>query len=414
MKLTDKVVIKPSHQNYRQIRDLCHLSKNLYNASLYDVRQHYFDTKKYKTWQTQRPQFSGANPDYCALPAKIAGEVLRDVARDFSSFFALLKKKKSGTYNKNVRLPRYKKKDGTHVVTVPKDALSKKVIQTGELYKHTICPSSLNVQFMSRHKDIVQVKIVPKNGYIVLHIIYEVPDTSPREDNHRYLSIDPGVNNFATVVTNTGDRPLVYSGGAIKSTNQYYNKKRAQYMSLLMKNNKEVNSTQCRRTSKRIQKLTYKRNNKINWFIHQISSSVVNYAVSHNINTVIVGYNNNWKQNITLGKRNNQNFVQIPFMTFVSQLEYKCARSGLRFIVTEESYTSKCSFLDRESVRKHSTYVGKRVHRGLFTSSDGHMINADVNGAYNIMRKVVPDEYVYTKGIEDGAVHPVKVKYYSS
>jgi putative transposase len=180
----------------------------------------------------------------------------------------------------------------------------------------------------------------------------------------------------------------------MKSVNQYYNKTKAKLQSKL-ENDK--------RTSKRIEKLTLKRNNKINDYLHKASRYIVNQLVSKDISKLIIGYNKQWKQDINIGKRNNQNFVNIPFYKFISMLEYKCELEGVEMITHEESYTSKCSFLDNEPIKKHDSYLGKRIKRGLFRSSKGELINADLNGSYNIMRKVVPN---FTNGIEGVVVHP--------
>ena len=176
----------------------------------------------------------------------------------------------------------------------------------------------------------------------------------------------------------------------------------------MLKKHKEVKAT-----SKRLQRLSVKHSQKMNYYLHNISASIMNHAVCNGINTIILGYNKSWKQDIRIGKVNTQKFVSIPFYRFVQQIQYKAKRHGIRVIITEESYTSKCSFLDREDLRKHDKYAGRRVKRGLFKSATGTLVNADVNGAGNIMRKVVPDAYVYANGIEAGAVQPCTVDYLS-
>ena len=188
-----------------------------------------------------------------------------------------------------------------------------------------------------------------------------------------------GVNNLCAIGSNVL-KPIIINGKPLKSINQYYNKKLAKLKSEL-KNEKK--------TSKRIKSLTNKRNNKVNDYLHKSSRLIVNYLVSNNINTLVIGKNKEWKQNAKIGKRNNQNFIQIPHTRFIEMLEYKCKLEGITVIVTEESYTSKCSFMDNEPIKKHTNYVGKRVKRGLFKSSKGILINADLNGSLNILKKVV-------------------------
>ena len=197
--------------------------------------------------------------------------------------------------------------------------------------------------------------------------------------NNRYAAIDLGLNNLATISSNV-TKPFIVNGKPLKSINQYYNKTKSNLQSKL-KNNEKSN--------KRISSLNLKRNNKINDYLHKSSTFIVNYLVSNNISTLIVGHNKEWKQNIKIGKKNNQNFVSIPHSRFKELLKYKCELEGIKYIETEESYTSKCSFLDNEEICKHTSYKGKRIKRGLFKSNDGTLINSDVNGSLNILKKVV-------------------------
>ena len=204
------------------------------------------------------------------------------------------------------------------------------------------------------------------------------------------------MNNLATVTFNNGDNPLIINGRLLKSINQFYNKKKAYYQSKL-KN---------RYTSKRINKLTHKRNNKVNDYLHKSSHMLVNQLVSKNVSTLVIGKNTSMKQDINIGKKNNQNFTQLPIFKFADILKYKCELQGIKVIFNEESYTSKCSFFDNEEIMKHENYLGRRIKRGLFRTSTGRLINADVNGSYNIMKKAIPDVY-YTKGIEGLGVNPL-------
>ena len=223
------------------------------------------------------------------------------------------------------------------------------------------------------------MRILPRNNHHIVEVVYKVEDKENKIDNNRYASVDLGVNNLMTVSSNVM-KPIIINGKPLKSINQYWNKEKARLQSLLKDN---------KRTSKRIQSITNKRNNKIKDYLHKSSRYLVNLLVSNNISTLIVGYNEEWKENINLGKKNNQSFVNIPFYTLIKQLEYKCKLEGINFVLTEESYTSKCSFLDNEKVCKHENYLGKRIKRGLFKSKEGKLINADLNGSLNILKKVV-------------------------
>jgi putative transposase len=198
------------------------------------------------------------------------------------------------------------------------------------------------------------------------------------------MSIDLGVNNLASVVYNVSNKAILIDGKRLKSINQYYNKKRSYLQSKLKKVNGKKNS-------RRLMSLTRRRNNKVKDYLHKASKEIINICLKEDITTLIVGHNDGWKQNVNLGKRNNQNFVSIPFEMFISMLRYKSERQGLRFVEVNEYHTSKCSSFDLESVGHHDTYVGRRVRRGLFKTRDGILINADINGSYNIMRKVKGD-----------------------
>ena len=229
------------------------------------------------------------------------------------------------------------------------------------------------------NKSAKQVRIIPKNGYIIQEVIYDADIVNQKKDNKRYMSIDIGINNLAACSSNV-IKSFIINGRPIKSINQYYNKKKSK----LQSNNKKVNNTH---HSNHINKLTLKRNNKIDWYMHNASSYIVNQLVSNNINTLIIGSNKEWKQDTNMGKRNNQNFVSIPFDKLKQQLKYKCKLNGIICVEQEESYTSKCSFLDNETIQHHDSYYGKRINRGLFKTKENHYINADINGSLNILKK---------------------------
>ena len=371
--LTERHIIK----NNKELDMVCFKSKNLYNRALYLIRQHYFETKNYLNYyDINRILVGSKDIDYYSLPANVSNQTLRLLDKNFKSFFALIKKKKNNKYDKLIRIPRYLDKDGRNIVIFNKKSVSKIYLRKG-----LIKLSSLNILIPTKvtESNLVEVRILPRNNHHVVEIVYKVEEKKLKPNNGRYASIDLGLNNLATVSSNVV-KPFIINGRPLKSINQYYNKEVTRLQSLL-KNN--------RKTSKRINNITNKRNNKIKDYLHKSSRLLVNFLVSNDISTLVVGYNEEWKQNINLGKRNNQSFVGIPFYTFIKQLEYKCRLEGINVITTEESYTSKCSFLDNEPLRKHSTYNGKRIKRGLFRSAKNKIINADLNGSLNILRKVV-------------------------
>ena len=376
MYLTERHIIK----NNRELDEVCFKSKNLYNKALYLVRQHYFKTKGYLDWiKVNRLMIDSKDKDYYALPCKVSNQTLRLLDSNFKSFFALLKKKLNGKYDKPIKIPRYLDKGGRSMTIFPKDAISKVYIRKG-----IIKLSSLSIEIPTKkanESNLVEVRVLPRNNHHVVEVVYRVEEKQPKSDNGRYASIDLGINNLAMVSSNVV-KPFIINGRPLKSINQYYNKEKARLQSHFKGN---------KRTSKRIKSISNKRNNKVKDYLHKSSRKIVNFLVSNNISTLIIGYNEEWKQNINLGRTNNQAFVNIPFYTFIKQLEYKCKLEGISVILTEESYTSKCSFLDGESIEKHNNYLGKRIKRGLFRSAEGKLINADLNGSLNILRKVVGD-----------------------
>ena len=391
MDSTEREIIYSTDERFDLIKNLCHLSKNLYNASLYDVRQYYFETKSYRTWQSQAPLFSkNKQPDYYALQSHLAQQVLMQVGRQFLSFF-------NNKSNKKKRIPKYKDKNGYNVITFNKVTISRQVDfdEDKQIYTYTLCKRSYNLKIQSTKPNVKMVKFVydEANDLIKCFKIYEVEQPKLKRDNSRYFSIDPGLNNIVSIYNNIGIRPLLYNGRPIKSINQYYNKTNAKLKSELPTNVK---------SSKRLKQLSLKRNNKIDYEMHKISSHIINEAVKNNISKIIIGNNVGWKNEINIGRRNNQNFVNIPHTKLFNQLLYKGLLNGIEVIFTEESYTSKASFFDKDELPVYGEndnykFSGKRITRGLYKDSKGNLWNADLNGGGNIMRKV-SDEAAY-KGI---------------
>ena len=401
MVLVEKHQIKKTHKYYNEIDQLAFLSKNLYNMSLYNIRQYFFDTKKFfnltKNYDLIKNQ---QRIDYEALPRKVSNKVVLQVNQDFNSFFKGLieYKKNPNKFKGKPEIPHYKDKiDGRNVVKYEKGAISKK-----QLDKGFFNPSGTDIYIPTKitHKEIKEARLVQKINSYVIEIIYEKDDKELKRDNGLYSGGDIGVNNLITLTFNNGDNPLIINGKPLKSINQYYNKTLASLKSELETKNKS-------KTSKRIKRLTQKRNNKIDDYMHKASRMVVNQLVFKNITKMVIGKNKNWKQDINIGKKNNQNFVSIPFARFINLIKYKALFEGIEVITNDEAYTSKCSFFDEESIKKHNDYLGKRIERGLFKTSKGLLINADVNGSYNILKKAVPNAFV--NGIEGLAVNPLKL-----
>lgn len=391
MNLTEKEIIYSTDERFDLIKELCHLSKNLYNACLYDVRQYYFETKSYRPWKLQKSIFiKNDNPDYYALQSNLAGEVFKQVGEQFISFF-------NNKSNKKKKIPKYKDKNGYNLVVFPKLAISKQIEfdETKQIYIYTLCKRNYNLKIQSTKPNVKMVKFVydEANDLIKCFKIYEVKEPKLRRDNSRYFSIDPGLNNIVSIYNNIGIRPLLYNGRPIKSINQYYNKTNAKLRSELPASIK---------SSKRLKQLSFKRNNKIGYEMHKISTHIINEAVKNNISKIIIGNNVGWKNGINIGRRNNQNFVNIPHTKLFNQLLYKGLLNGIEVIFTEESYTSKASFFDKDELPVYNEndnykFSGRRIYRGLYKDSKGNLWNADLNGGGNIMRKV-SDRAAY-KGI---------------
>ena len=398
MQLVEKHIIKKVHPFYANLDDLCFKSKNLYNATLYAVRQHFFNTNKYLNYYSLQPIFQNDNQfDYRQLPANVSQQIMKLVNQNFKSFFSALKsyQKNSEKFNAAPQLPKYLHKTKGRFVTVfTQRVISKLVDKTGYLTLTGLDKFKLKTSL--HYNQIQQVIIVPRNNYYVVEIIYKVNELVSKNDNSRYCGIDLGVNNLAAVSSNV-TKPFIINGKPIKSINHYYNKQKAKYQSLLPKDQYYSN---------RLYKLELKRKNLIDNYLHKASRLLVNHLVSNEINTLIIGHNKEWKQDINNGKVNNQNFVQIPFNRFIQMLQYKCKFEGINVVITEESYTSKASFLDNDylpvykpNCNKEYKFSGRRVKRGLYKTSSGLKINADINGSLNIIKKVIPNVTI-TDGIQ--------------
>ena len=368
LQLTQQIIITQKHKYYAGLDYLCLLAKNLYNVALYNIRQQYFKDKTYLNYNALDKLLS-SNIDYKAIPYRqSAQQILRSVDKTYNSFFKGIKSDKNK--GKKIRLPKYKDKERGRYV----------LVYTNQCFKHKDNIIKLKgidgvwYEFYTDKENLQQIRLVPKGNHIVVEIIYNV-EYELKENNNRYASIDLGLNNIVALSSNVCNS-ILYNGRPLKSINRYYNKHKAELQSKLGSN---------KYTSKRISKLTFRRNNKIKDYMHKLSSAIIQYMEANTLNTLIVGKNDGWKTNIDMGRVNNQNFVLIPFNMLISMLEYKCKLAGINVVIVNEAYTSKCSFLDGEMIQKHNTYKGKRVKRGLFISSKGIKINADINGSLNIM-----------------------------
>ena len=386
--------IKKNHPLYEIVDKHCFYSKNVYNQANYLIRQAF--TKENKILNPYDIQSLMQNMDcYKECGSQAAQKTIQLVGKMWKSFFKANKDyhKHPEKYLGRPKIPKYLDKNGRQVFMLKNTQCS---LNDG-LFRISYKPFGGYTTHTHADGKLMQCRFVPKGEYYIMEIVYEieVPDCSKEID--RVCAVDLGVENFITVVNNFGEQPFIIKGGALKSTNQYFNKQKAKLQSQLKKNeNKDW--------SKRLEKLTNKRYEKIKYQMHCISKRLVDYCVLHNVDTLIIGLNKKWKQE----NGNMQNFTYIPYDLFINQVKSKCEQNGIKCIIVQEAYTSGTSFLDDELPTKENYNKERRIYRGLFISLSGKAINADVNGAYQIMKKVVPD--VFNKGIEGVGLHPLRLK----
>ena len=385
IQLTQQIIVSNKSNKFAQMDELCFLSKNLYNVALYHIRQYYKETGKYLSYNKLAKTLSDSNNlDYRAMPyAQSAQQVLRQVDSQYKAFYSAIKSKKM--QGKKVRLPKYKDKENGRNIFVYINQCAK--VSNGVVYLKT---KQGTLSFNTVANSIQQVRLVPRANHIIVEIIYN-KKCEAKQDNNRYASIDLGLDNLCTLASNAA-QSIIVNGNPLKSINHHYNKTKAKLQSKLKRG---------KHSSKRISRLILRRNRKIKDFMHKASRKIVEYMEANSLNTLFVGKNVGWKDSINLGRTNNQNFVSIPYNMLIQMLEYKCKLVGINVIIVNEAYTSKCSFLDKEKISKHDSYVGRRIRRGLFISSSGIMINADVNGSLNIMRLGLEKQNVKLDVVEE-------------
>lgn len=378
---------------YEFLRQMCRLSKNVYNSSVYNIRQHYFAEGTYLRYEANYPLMK-TSEDYSLLGANIAQQSMRCADAAFKSFFGLLKLAKSGKYESwQVRLPKYLPKDGFYKLCLTQAGIKngKFLVPTSPaMKKKTDVRLRIAVPKYLLDKKIHQIHIIPKHNGHYFEVAYMFDDVEPEIavelDYNKALGIDFGINNFATCVTNSGE-PFIIDGKKLKSINQWYNKELSRLSSI--KDKQKI-----KKFTKRQYLITRNRNNQIQDFMHCAAKYIVNYCLNNHIGNIVVGYNDGFQQNVKLGKVNNQNFVMIPFGKFKNRLEYLCNRYNIYFQQQEESYTSKSSFFDNDIIPKwnplnpvDASFSGRRITRGSYKTAEGYIFNADVNGALNILRK---------------------------
>jgi len=403
MQLVEQHCISKGDVRYEVIDRVAFASKNLYNAALYEMRQTFIHTGR-RIFYSELYHLMKSHEAYRALPAKVAQQVLRLLDKNWTSYFEAMKAYRldSSTFLGHPKMPKYKdKQKGRNILVFTVQAVSKKGLSKG-----VIQPSGVPIEIQTAHTNVNQVRIVPRGNYYVVEVVYTQEVKQADVDIQLVASLDLGINNLVALTSNkVGFVPRLVNGRPIKSINQFYNKQRSDLQSRLPKG---------QYTSHYLERFTDKRTRKIDHYLHTASRRIIDLLIAERIGTLVIGNNPLWKQEANMSKRNNQQFVQIPHARFIAMLTYKAELVGIQVITGEESYTSKASFLDLDPIptygnkNKDVVFSGKRVKRGLYKSANGRMINADVNGSYNIMRKVAPDAF-RGKGVEDAVVHPMRL-----
>jgi putative transposase len=412
MQLVEQHIISKTDPRYAVIDEAAFASKNLYNAANYEYRQAFIHKGKYLHYNDVQKRMQ-SHEAYKALPAKVSQQILMVLDNTWKSFKEGLKAyyEDPSKFLERPRPPKYKHKtEGRNILIYTIQAISR---GKNGLKRGLIHPSRLAIEVQTRQKHIDQVRIVPRKGFYVVEVVYGKEVKQTPVNPAYYAGIDIGMNNLVALTSNKpGFVSVLVNGRPVKSINQFYNKRKAALQ-------KQLGHTG---TTARMERLTITRNRRIDHYMHTASKRVIDLLVKEGIGVLCIGKNDAWKQEANMGKRTNQNFVQIPHARFIAMLTYKAELVGIRVEITEESYTSKASLLDLDPlpVRKDDdeakhTFSGKRVKRGLYRASDGRSINADVNGAGNVIRKVAPDAFGQ-RAVEDGkgvlaslVVHPVRI-----
>lgn len=392
MRLVERHIVKDN-----RFEDICLKSGLLYNYVFFNVRKGIFDGNYLNEYELSTKLCKENQVDFRNLPTTVSQQVIAQV---FSSIRSWIRSKKEyeknpSKFNSKPKLPKYKRGKKQNMVVFTTSACRLKKDGYIHFIKSIISPIKTNIG----DNKLCQVRIIPQATCYVVEVIYEKKEHNLNLDKDNVLSIDLGLNNLCTCISNVGIKPFIVNGKIIKSFNQWYNKKKARLMSCIGDKG----------TSKRLRQLNNYRNFWIEDHIHKISRYIVNYCINNNIGSLVIGLNKDWKNGINLGKKINQKFVEIPFSRLIDKISYKCKLVGISFQTNEESYTSKVDHLAFEKLCKHDIYLGKRKKRGLFQSSIGKLINADINGTIGIGRKVFGDSYV-SKIVDSGlAFNPVRV-----
>ncbi|MEG3901566.1 transposase [Microcoleus sp. B4-C5] len=409
MQLTERHIIKSTEHRFAQIDELAFKSKNLYNAANYVIRQSFIYGWNYVNYNEMN-RLMKSHEAYKALPAKVSQQILMVLDKNWKSFFEGIKAYKvdSSKFTGRPKLPKYKDKvKGRNLLVYTIQAISSKQLKKGII---KLSGTEFLIKTEVNSDQICQVRVVPKCDAYVIEVIYDERESTISNANS-VASIDLGLDNLVALTSNQpGLLPLLINGRPLKSINQFYNKRSSRLQSQLKGS---------RKTSPRIHRLTRCRHQKIDNYLHHVSRLIINFLTAKQIGTLVIGKNAQWKTDIALGKKTNQNFVMIPHSRLIEMLEYKAKLVGITVIMQEESYTSRANFMGLDPIpvygktEKEPVFTGKRIKRGLYKTSTGQLINSDVNAAYNILRKAIPNAFSNGIGscvVQPRRVNPLKVK----
>ena len=414
MYLTMKQQVKHlSKEEYHSIKELCHIAKNLANQAIYNVRQYYFTEGEYLNYEKNYSLLKTSD-NYKMLNSNMAQQILKEVDGSFKSFFGLLKLAKKGKYAfKDCKLPHYLPKDGytTLVIGFVRLRGNKLILPFSNTYKKTHKAIEITIPPVLIDKKVKEIRIIPKSNarFFEIQYIYEAECMQRNLNPSNALALDLGINNLVTAVSSKG-KSFIIDGKKLKSINQWYNKENTRLQSIKDKQRFGKKTTNRQKT------ITRSRNNKVNDYMSKVARKIINYCILNDIGTLVVGYNETFQRNSNIGKANNQTFVNIPYGKLREKLEYLCELNGITYVKQEESYTSKASFWDKDEIPVYNDdnpkvymFSGIRIHRGMYQCANGKRINADVNGALNILRKssVVDLTVLYGRGEVDT---PVRIR----
>ena len=414
MYLTVKQKVKHlSKEEYSILRELCHTAKNLANEAIYNVRQYYFTEGKYLNYEKNYALLKDS-PNYKTLNSNMAQQILKEVDGSFKSFFGLLKLAKKGKYSfRDCQLPYYLPKDGftTLVIGFVRLNGNKLILPYSNTFRKTHKPVEIKIPPILADKHIKEIRIIPKSKarFFEIQYTYKAETIQRNLNKNNALALDLGVNNLVTAVTNQG-RSFIIDGRKLKSVNQWFNKENARLQGIKDRQGDK------RRTTNRQKILSDKRNRQVNDYMSKTAKKIIDYCITHDIGTLVIGYNETFQQNVNMKKKDAQNFVNIPYGKLRSKLEYLCELNSIIFVEQEESYTSQASFRDRDVIPVYNAdnpqsykFSGTRIQRGLYRTADGTLLNADVNGALNIMKKssVVDLTVLYGSGEVDT---PIRIR----